>query len=169
MSEQDPAAADANKPAEGAAPSGTAPDMQELKSKAADVLGDVKSGFETAKAKKEPYGLFAFAAAICTLTWLMWIDSGALAFWNLKLWSVFILASVALVFAPMVRGALKISEHRAHQLATAGACGMIFCWVAFLLPDIQSNQAFFGTFATAFAGIAAWMAPGRPSPVRDPE
>jgi hypothetical protein len=137
---------------------------EEIKAKAADVLKDVKSGFETAKTKREPYGLFAFASAVAALIWLCWFSDNRPAFWNLGLWTVFVLAAISLLFAPMVRGTLNISEARAHQLATAGAGGMVFAWIAFLLPNIETNRAFFGTLATAFAGLAAWMAPGRPSP-----
>jgi hypothetical protein len=129
----------------------------------------VQSGFSAVKATREPYGLFAFASAGATLAWLVWWEDDQTGFWGLGLWTLFILAAVALLFAPMLRGVLKLSEQRAHQLCTAGACGMAFAWIAFLLPDIQSNKSFFGTFAAAFAGVAAWMAPGRPSPPRGPD
>jgi peptidoglycan/LPS O-acetylase OafA/YrhL len=172
MSDTDPPASASSSSAPPAGQSGKptgepADQAAEMKAKAAEVFGDVKAGFETAKAKKEPYGLFAFASAVATLIWLCWFDGNRPAFWNLGLWSLFILASAALVFTPMVRGTFNLSETRAHQFATAGALGMAFSWIAFLLPDIQSNTSFFGTLATAFAGIAAWMAPGRPHPRGD--
>lgn len=147
----------------------TPPAGDEIRDKAAGVFKEVKAGFDTTKQTREPYGLFAFLAAGATLVALLWWNGSKFVFWDLGLWTTFILAALALVFTPMVRGVFKLSEQRAHQFASAGAFGMAFIWIAFWLPDISSNQAFFGTFATAFSGIAAWMAPGRPSPRKDSE
>ena len=138
----------------------------ETAEKASAVLDNLQSGFKGAT-KREPYGLFAFAAFAGVLLWLFWYEDDEFGFWGLRLWTLFILPSVALVFAPMVRKALKIDEARAFQLCAGGAFGLCFAWIAFLLPDIASNKSFFGTIATACAGLAAWMAPGRPAPKGD--
>ncbi len=164
MTDQTPPDASEPPPASAATPT-----SDEIKAKAADVFKDVKAGFETTKQTREPYGLFAFLCAGATLIALCWWNGTKFVFWDLGLWTTFILAAAALVFTPMVRGVFKLTEQRAHQFASAGAFGMAFIWIAFWLPDISSNQAFFGTFATAFAGLAAWMAPGRPSPRKDSE
>ena len=72
------------------------------------------------------------------------------------------LCSVLLLFVPMWRARLGLDADKAWRLAAGGAGGLGFAWVAFLLPSIQSNQAFFGTLATAAAALAVWTAPGQP-------
>ncbi len=125
------------------------------------MFGEMKAAVGGAS-KREPYPWLAVAAAIAAVVWLLWPEDDKLGAENLKLWTVFVVASVALVFAPMVRKVLRLPDERAWQFCVAGAAGLGFAWVAFLLPTINSNQAFFGTIGVAAAGLAAWTAPGRP-------
>lgn len=139
---------------------GTAQATPGARPSAADVMGDVRAGVQAAS-KRNPYGWFAGLSLVFVAVWLLWWNDGRPAFWNLKLWTLFVLASALLVLTPMVRKRFALSEQHAAQLAMGGAGGLAFAWVAFLLPNIASNEAFFGTLATACAGLAAWLAPGR--------
>ncbi len=134
---------------------------KDVKDTASAMFGEVKSAVSVAS-KREPYALLALAAAAFVGVWLLWPENDKIGAQRLKLWTVFVLASVALLFAPIVKKILRIDAQRAWQFAVAGASGLGFAWVAFLLPDISSNQAFFGTLAVAAGGLAAWTAPGRP-------
>lgn len=124
------------------------------------IIGEVKGAVSKASSH-EPYPWLAVAALGFTAVWLLWPEGDSIAGLKLKLWSTFVITSVLMVFMPMLRHLLKLDEFRAWQIAVAGASGMGFAWVAFLLPSIASNQAFFGTFATAAAALAAWTAPGK--------
>lgn len=126
------------------------------------VFGDVR-GAMTSASKREPYPWLAVASLGFTAAWLLWPEAGAMGAVRLKLWTLFVLTSVSMVFMPMIRHTFRLDEFRAWQMAVAGAGGIGFAWVAFLLPSIGSNQAFFGTFAAASAALAAWTAPGRPA------
>ena len=126
------------------------------------VFGDVR-GAVSGASKREPYPWLAVAALAFTVVWLLWPEGGSVGAVKLKLWTIFVLTSVLMVFVPMLRHAFKLDDFRAWQIAVAGAGGIGFAWVAFLLPSINSNQAFFGTFATVAAALAAWTAPGKPS------
>lgn len=127
---------------------------------ASELFEDVQSGLQAASTR-EPYGWFAGATLAFMAIWLLWFGNGQLAFWRLKLWSIFIVVSGLLVLAPMLRRRFGLSDAHAAQIATGGAGGLVFAWVAFLLPNIASNEAFFGTLCTACAALAAWLAPGR--------
>jgi len=144
-----------------AAPPGSSPEAAARPS-VEQVFGDVRGAVSRAS-KREPYPWLAVASLAFTVVWLMWPEGGAVGAVKLKLWTVFVLASVLMVFAPMMRSAFRLDDFRAWQIAVAGAGGIGFAWVAFLLPSIASNQAFFGTCATAAAALAAWTAPGKPS------
>jgi peptidoglycan/LPS O-acetylase OafA/YrhL len=122
----------------------------------------VKSAVKVAS-KREPYALLALVAMVGTLIWIVWPEDGKIGAQNLKLWTLFVLGSAMLLFAPITRRVFRLSDERAWQFAVGGASGLGFSWVAFLLPSINSNQAFFGTIATAAAALAAWTAPGRPT------
>ncbi len=112
--------------------------------------------------RREPYPLLAAAAAGLTALWLLWPEGGAIGAAGLKLWTLFVPCSVGLLFVPMCRQRLRLEPDQAWRLAAGGAGGLGFAWVAFLLPSISSNQAFFGTLTTASAMLAVWTAPGRP-------
>jgi hypothetical protein len=131
------------------------------KETAAAMLGEVKSAVSGAS-KREPYAFLALASAAFAVIWLLYPENGDIGAQNIKLWTVFVLASVALLFTPIVKKVFRLDPLRAWQFAVAGASGLGFAWVAFLLPSIDSNQAFFGTLAAAAGGLAAWTAPGRP-------
>jgi hypothetical protein len=137
------------------------PQFEAAKDTASAVFGEVRSAV-TGASKREPYALLALASAVFALIWLVWPEDDELGAERLKLWTVFVLLSVALLFTPMVRRIVRMEATRAWQFSVGGACGLGFAWVAFLLPRIDSNQAFFGTLAAAAAGLAAWTAPGRP-------
>lgn len=127
-----------------------------------DLLGDVHSAVQGAS-RWEPYPLLAAGSAALTALWLLWPEGGAIGAAGLKLWTLFVIASVALLFVPLWRARLQLDAGQAWRLAAGGAGGLGFAWVAFLLPSISSNQAFFGTLAAATAGLAVWTAPGRPA------
>lgn len=128
--------------------------------KPSELFDDVQTGVKAASTR-EPYGWFAGATLVFMAIWLLWIGRGQFAFWRLKLWSIFVVVSGLLVLAPMLRRRFGLSDTHAAQIATGGAGGLVFAWVAFLLPNIASNEAFFGTLCTACAALAAWLAPGR--------
>jgi hypothetical protein len=132
------------------------------KDTAAAMFGEVKSAVSVAS-KREPYAFLALASVAFTVVWLVWRENDDFGAEKLKLWTVFVLASVALLFTPIVKKVFRLDAMRAWQFAVAGASGLGFAWVAFLLPNIDSNQAFFGTLAVASGGLAAWTAPGRPT------
>jgi hypothetical protein len=133
------------------------------KDTASAALGEMKSALKGAS-RREPYPWLAIAAAAFTVVWLLYPEDDNIGAENLKLWTVFVLVSAALVFAPMLRGVVKVTVERAWQLCAGGAAGLVFAWVAFLLPAINTNQAFFGTLGVAAAALAAWTAPGRAAP-----
>jgi hypothetical protein len=147
-------------PGQGA--SSPAPSPSSPRPSVEQVFGDVRGAVSKAS-KREPYPWLAVASLAFTLIWLMWPEGGSVGAVKLKLWTIFVLTSVLMVFAPMMRHTFKLEDFRAWQIAVAGAGGIGFAWVAFLLPSIGSNQAFFGTFATAAAALAAWTAPGKPA------
>jgi hypothetical protein len=128
---------------------------------AAAMFGEVKSAVSVAS-KREPYAFLALASAAFVTVWLVWPEDDKIGAQRLKLWTVFVLASVALLFTPIVKKIVRLDAARAWQFAAGGASGLGFAWVAFLLPDISSNQSFFGTLAVAAGALAAWTAPGRP-------
>jgi hypothetical protein len=146
------------------APQGAAPrpDRNPNRPSVEEVIGEVRGAVYGAS-HREPYPWLAVACLICTVVWLLWPEGGTLGFIHLKLWTIFVLTSTLMLFVPMVRKPLKLNDFRAWQIAVAGASGVGFAWVAFLLPSISSNQAFFGTFATVAAALAAWTAPGKPT------
>jgi dolichyl-phosphate-mannose--protein O-mannosyl transferase len=135
--------------------------VKDAKDTASAMFDEMKAAVGGAS-KREPYPWLALVSMIAAVVWLLWPEDDKLGAENLKLWTVFVVASVVLVFAPMVRKVLRLSDERAWQFCVAGASGFGFAWVAFLLPTINSNQAFFGTIGLAAAGLAAWTAPGRP-------
>jgi hypothetical protein len=151
----------ANKAKESAAANKAKESAAATKDTAAAMLGEVKSAVSGAS-KREPYAFLALASAAFAVIWLVYPENGDIGAQNIKLWTVFVLASVALLFTPIVKKVFRLDPLRAWQFAVAGASGLGFAWVAFLLPSIDSNQAFFGTLAAAAGGLAAWTAPGRP-------
>lgn len=125
------------------------------------LLRDVEGAVRQSSGR-DPYPLLAATALALTLVWLLWPEGGAIGAATLKLWTLFVLACVALLFMPLWAGRLQLAPGQAWRLCAGGAGGLGFAWVAFLLPAIASNQAFFGTLGTAAAALAAWTAPGRP-------
>jgi hypothetical protein len=137
------------------------PHVDAAKETASAVLGEVRKAVKGAS-KREPYPFLALAALAGSLAWVLWKENGDWGFQTLKLWTIFVVVSALLVFTPMVRNVFRLDAHRAWQFCVAGAAGLGFGWVAFLLPSISTNHAFFGTIGVAAAGLAAWTAPGRP-------
>ncbi len=88
-------------------------------------------------------------------------SSGDFPFFSLGLWCVFGIASIALVAAPLVAGALKLNSLQAFRVAAAGCSGLAFHWLAFVVPRLENNGSFFMTLSTAFAIWSAYLAPGR--------
>lgn len=123
---------------------------------------DVSSAVKQSS-RREPYPLLAASAAGFTALWLLWPEGGGIGAVGLKLWTLFVLASVGLLFVPMCRDRFALAPAQAWRLAAGGAGGLGFAWVAFLLPSISTNQAFFGTLAVGCAAMAVWTAPGRPA------
>ncbi len=133
----------------------------EAKDTASAVLGEMKAAVSGAS-KREPYPFLVIAAAAAVILWLVWPENDKIGAQNLKLWTVFVLGCVGLLFVPMVRRVFRLDAQRAWQFCAGGAAGLAFAWVAFLLPSISTNQAFFGTIGAGAAGLAAWTAPGKP-------
>lgn len=111
---------------------------------------------------RETYPVLALASAAATLAWIFWHANKRFGYQDLRLWTAFVALSAALVFAPLLAANVRIDAGRAWQFCVAGAAGLGFAWVAFLLPNIQSDQGFIGTLAAGTAALAAWTAPGRP-------
>jgi hypothetical protein len=126
------------------------------------VIGELR-GAVSGASKREPYPWFAVSSLAFTVIWLLWPEGGSIGAAKLKLWTIFVLTSSLMLFIPMLRNLLKLDGFRAWQIAVVGASGLGFAWVAFLLPSINTNQAFFGTFAIVSAALAAWTAPGKPA------
>lgn len=145
-----------------AAWSAPAPEDAPVRPSVEQVIGELR-GAVTKASKREPYPWFAVASLAFTVVWLLWPEGGSIGAAKLKLWTVFVLTSSLMVFIPMLRNVLRLDEFRAWQIAVAGAGGLGFAWVAFLLPSISTNQAFFGTFGIVLAALAAWTAPGKPA------
>jgi hypothetical protein len=137
------------------------PHVDAAKETASAVLGEVKKAVKGAS-KREPYPFLALGALGGSLAWVLWKENGSWGFEDLKLWTVFVLLSALLIFTPMVRKVFRLDAERAWQFCVGGAAGLGFAWVAFLLPSISTNHAFFGTIGVAAAGLAAWTAPGKP-------
>ncbi len=140
----------------------TAKETAEAAKDTASAMFEEMKAAVTGASKREPYPWLALASAIAAVVWLLWPEDDKLGAQNLKLWTVFVVLSVSLVFTPMVRKVFRLPAERAWQFCVAGAAGFGFAWVAFLLPTINTNQAFFGTIGFAAAGLAAWTAPGKP-------
>lgn len=147
-------------PAPESAPGGTTPPY--ARPSMERVLGEVRSQV-TGASKREPYPWLAVAALGFTIVWLLWPEGSMIGFVRLKLWTIFVLTCALMLFVPMLKSILNLDDFRGWQISVAGAAGLGFTWVAFLLPSISTNQAFFGTFATVAAGLAAWTAPGKPA------
>lgn len=133
----------------------------EAKETASAVFGEMKAAVSGAS-KREPYPFLVIAAAAAVIVWLVWPENDKIGAQNLKLWTVFVLGSVGLLFVPMIRKVVRLDPQRAWQFCAGGAAGLAFAWVAFLLPSISTNQSFFGTIGAGAAGLAAWTAPGKP-------
>ena len=146
-------------PDEQRSPIGEAPPVRP---QVGDLLQDVQSAVQ-GSSRRGPYPLLAATSTGLTALWLLWPEAGSIGAVSLKLWTLFVLVSVGLLFVPLWRERLQLDAQQAWRLAAGGAGGMGFAWVAFLLPSISSNQAFFGTLATAAAALAVWTAPGRPA------
>jgi hypothetical protein len=112
---------------------------------------------------RQPYPLLAIGSVIAVGVWLLLPENDQLGAENLKLWTVFVVAAALALLAPMLAAQFKLSPAKAWQICAGGAAAIGFAWVAFLLPSINSNHAFFGTIAAVAAGFAAWTAPGRPA------
>ena len=133
----------------------------EVKDTATAVFGEMKAAVSGAS-KREPYPFLVIGAAAAVILWLVWPENDKIGAQNLKLWTVFVLGCVGLLFVPMVRKVFRLDPQRAWQFCAGGAAGLAFSWVAFLLPSISTNQSFFGTIGAGAAGLAAWTAPGKP-------
>lgn len=133
----------------------------EAKETATAVFGEMKAAVSGAS-KREPYPFLVIAAAAAVILWLVWPEDDKIGAQNLKLWTVFVLGCVGLLFVPMIRKVFRLDAQRAWQFCAGGAAGLAFSWVAFLLPSISTNQSFFGTIGAGAAGLAAWTAPGKP-------
>ena len=72
------------------------------KDTASAMFGEMKAAV-TGASKREPYPWLALASAVAAIVWLIWPEDDKIGAQNLKLWTVFVALSVALVFTPMVR------------------------------------------------------------------
>ncbi len=117
--------------------------------------------------KQQPWVALASISALTVVLWFVWPNGNKTGAQSLQLWVVLVIASVVALFAPLARQACNLSTQQAWRVEAAGALGLVFCWAVFLLPSLNSTTAFFGSAATAAAGLAAWTAPGRPVHLRD--
>jgi hypothetical protein len=104
--------------------------------------------------------IVVIGVAVCEAVGLV-LKSGSTRFLSMGLWSGFAIACVALLAAPMVRVATRLTLVQSWRIAAVGAGGLCFHWLAFVLPSLSSNPAFFMTVAVAGALWSVWLAPGR--------
>jgi hypothetical protein len=71
------------------------------------------------------------------------------------------LVAAALTFAPALETQLRLTPHRAWQIAAGAAAGLSLYWVLFVLPDIAKNTSLVTTLGVAAGIVVAWIAPGR--------
>lgn len=79
------------------------------------------------------------------------------------LWAGFAIACAVALLAPVVRNSVNLTETRAWQVAAGGLAGLVFYWLLFVLPAISRNVSFAATLGVIAAGLAVWLAPGRPT------
>ncbi len=73
------------------------------------------------------------------------------------------LVAAAMTAAPSFAATLRLTALRAWQVAAAGAAGLAFFWVLFVLPAVGSNTSLLSTVGVAAGMFGAWIAPGRQS------
>ncbi len=105
--------------------------------------------------------LMLIVAAVCHVLGLVVPSGGNFPFFDLGLWAVFGIVSVALLGAPLVAGALKLSAVQAWRIAGAGCIGLAFHWLAFVVPILEKNPSFFMTVGFGAALWSTYLAPGR--------
>jgi hypothetical protein len=79
-------------------------------------------------------------------------------------WGIFAIVAALATMAPSMAAQFKLTPTRAWQAAVAGALGVALFWVLLIVPSIEKNLSFVATAAMVLAGLAAWLAPGRPAP-----
>jgi hypothetical protein len=90
-------------------------------------------------------------------------DDGNHPYWELGMWCAFGVGSALLLAAPLFGSAIKLSVTDMWRTSAAGAAGLSFHWVAFVLPSLRSNPSFLMTMAVVGAWWAVSLLPGRPA------
>jgi hypothetical protein len=105
--------------------------------------------------------LMLITAAVSHVLGLVVPSDSKFPFFDLGLWALFGVVCVALLGAPLVAGALKLSPVQAWRVAAAGSIGLAFHWLAFVVPILEKNPSFFMTLGLGAALWSTYLAPGR--------
>jgi hypothetical protein len=106
-------------------------------------------------------GVLALISLAATVIGLTVNEDGRNAWDTVNAWGAVAILGAVLTFAPLARGSLNLSAHRAWQVAACGAGALALFWVLFVLPSAGSNTSLVITVGAAAGIIAAWVAPGR--------
>jgi hypothetical protein len=105
-------------------------------------------------------GLVGVAATVLGLSLK---ENGHTAWHAVHAWGAVAILGALLTLAPAARNALKLTAHRAWQVAACGAGALALFWVLFVLPDAGSNTSLVTTLGVAAGVVAAWLAAGQES------
>jgi hypothetical protein len=88
---------------------------------------------------------------------------GSESLWDVvPTWSAFATVAALVALVPAVaRLAGRPSARTAWRIGAVGAAGVAAFWVLIGLPLVASDRGFWLTAATAAAGAAVWLSPGR--------
>ena len=93
------------------------------------------------------------------------LDFGTQSLWDVvPTWSVFATLAAVVVIAPALAGLAGrgLPARTAWRVGAAGLVALAVFWVLVALPVAASDRGFWLTAALAAAGVATWLAPGRP-------
>jgi hypothetical protein len=100
-------------------------------------------------------------SVIATVIGLSVKENGFTAWHSVHAWGGVAILGALLTLAPAIAGPLNLAPHRAWQVATCGAGGLLLFWVLFVLPAVGSNTSLLVTIGAAAGIVGAWIAPGR--------
>jgi len=93
------------------------------------------------------------------------IPEGGVNSWtSLPAWAAFAAVASLATLAPWIAGGSVATRAAAWRAAVAGAAGLWFVWLLFVLPGIHRNVAFLYTVGIAASSWAVSVAPGRSPP-----
>jgi hypothetical protein len=85
---------------------------------------------------------------------------GKVQLWDTMGWTwawLAIAAAAVILLVPLLKGALKLSDHVARTVASVAAGALVFWWVLFILPFIGLTTAFLATVGAAAGVGAVWF------------